>query len=307
MAHELPRLRPRRRQAEAVDDVVEPALEQLQQRLAGDAARPLGRLEVAAELILEHAVDALDLLLLAQLQAVAGELRLPRLAVLPRREVALLDRALLRVAALALQEELHRLAAAQPADRTDITSHSIPFMNWDWDLDSVIAIDYQSDYQSHPISRRAAASAAGSRCAESASRRGSTSLRARPSAARGSPTRGRSPGPSPARRATACRPSWPRCRRSSAAWVAANGVPLRDPLKPMPPALDQATTLPSVSVIVTIGVVERRLDVRQPVVDDALLAALLERLLALAGAPSFFSGVAPSGAASVFAMSFCFA
>src|SRR5437016_12887980 len=37
----------------------------------------------------------------------------------------------------------------------------------------------------------------------------------------------------------------------SAACVAANGVPLRDPLKPMPPALDHATTLPSVSVIVT--------------------------------------------------------
>src|ERR1700704_3358143 len=35
---------------------------------------------------------------------------------------------------------------------------------------------------------------------------------------------------------------------ASAAWVAANGVPLRDPLKPMPPALDHATTLPSVSV-----------------------------------------------------------
>src|SRR5881628_2587988 len=38
----------------------------------------------------------------------------------------------------------------------------------------------------------------------------------------------------------------------SAACVAAKGVPLRDPLKPMPPALDQATTLPSVSVIVTV-------------------------------------------------------
>src|SRR5438105_11126057 len=36
-----------------------------------------------------------------------------------------------------------------------------------------------------------------------------------------------------------------------AACVAANGVPFRDPLKPMPPALDQATTFPSVSVIVT--------------------------------------------------------
>src|SRR5919108_5407201 len=37
----------------------------------------------------------------------------------------------------------------------------------------------------------------------------------------------------------------------SAACVAANGVPLRDPLNPKPPALDHATTLPSVSVIVT--------------------------------------------------------
>jgi len=37
-----------------------------------------------------------------------------------------------------------------------------------------------------------------------------------------------------------------------AACVAAKGVPLRDPLKPMPPALDHATTLPSVSVIVTV-------------------------------------------------------
>ena len=124
VAHELPRLRARGREAEPVDDVVEPPLEQLQQRLAGDAARAIRHLEVAAELVLEHAVDALDLLLLAQLQAVADELRLAELAVLPRREVALLDRALLRVAALPLQEELHAFAPAEPADRTNVTSHS---------------------------------------------------------------------------------------------------------------------------------------------------------------------------------------
>ena len=123
VAHELTRLRPRRRQAEAVDDVVEPALEQLQQRLARDAARPVGHLEVAPELVLENAVDALDLLLLAQLQAVAHELRLAQLAVLPGRKVALLDRALLRVAALSLEEELHAFAPAQPADRSDVTCH----------------------------------------------------------------------------------------------------------------------------------------------------------------------------------------
>src|SRR5687767_1433450 len=125
VAHELPRLRARRREAEPVDDVVEPPLEQLQQRLTCDAALPFGRFEVPAELILEYAVDTLDLLLLAQLNAVAYELGFTRLAVLSRRKVALLDRAFLRVAALPLQEELHSLSPAQPAHRTYVTGHSV--------------------------------------------------------------------------------------------------------------------------------------------------------------------------------------
>src|SRR5438128_9203072 len=120
MPHELARLRTRGREPEPVGHVVEPPLEQLQQRLARDAARALRLLEVAAELVLEDAVDALDLLLLAELHAVAGHLLLPRLAVLTGSEVALFDRALLGVAALALEEQLHSLAAAQAADRSDI-------------------------------------------------------------------------------------------------------------------------------------------------------------------------------------------
>src|SRR5512139_335794 len=36
-----------------------------------------------------------------------------------------------------------------------------------------------------------------------------------------------------------------------AAWVAANGVPLREPLNPIAPALDHDTTAPSASVMVT--------------------------------------------------------
>jgi hypothetical protein len=77
-----------------------------------------------------------------------------------------------------------------------------------------------------------------------------------------------------------------------AACVAANGVPLREPLKPMPPALDHAITLPSLSVIGDDGVVERRLNVREAVVDHPLLAALLERLLLLGrrGLPAFRRG-----------------
>src|SRR5207244_1332195 len=125
VAHQLPRLRARGREAKAIGDVVQPPLEQLQQRLAGDAARPLRLLEVAAELVLQHTVNALDLLLLTQLHPVARELLLPRLPVLPRREVPFLDGALLRVAALTLQEQLHPLAAAQAADRSNVSSHSI--------------------------------------------------------------------------------------------------------------------------------------------------------------------------------------
>src|SRR5262249_4079135 len=119
--HELPRLRARRGEPEPIHDVVEAPLEELEQRHAGDAAGALRRLEIASELILEDAVDPLDLLLLAQLQAVAGQLRLARLAVLPGREVALLDRALLRVAPLALEKQLHRLAAAKTANRSDVS------------------------------------------------------------------------------------------------------------------------------------------------------------------------------------------
>ena len=123
VAHQLPRLRPRGGEAEAVDHVVEAALQQLEQRLAGDAARAVRHLEVAAELVLEHAVDALDLLLLAQLQAVADDLRLAQLAVLAGGHVALLDRALLGVAALSLEEELHAFAPAEPTNRSGITCH----------------------------------------------------------------------------------------------------------------------------------------------------------------------------------------
>jgi len=56
---------------------------------------------------------------------------------------------------------------------------------------------------------------------------------------------------------------------SAASW-AANGVPLREPLKPTLPALAQATTLPVGSVIVTIVLLKRRVDVRDALGHDAL-------------------------------------
>ena len=77
MPDQLAGLGPRGRKPEPIDRVVQATLEQLEQRLTGDPAGALGLFEVAPELVLEHAVDALDPLLLAQLHAVADHLRLP--------------------------------------------------------------------------------------------------------------------------------------------------------------------------------------------------------------------------------------
>ena len=124
MANQLARLGARGAKTHAVDHVVETALQQLQQRLAGDAAAgAVGLGEVAAELVFEHPIDALDLLLLAQLDGVADHLRLAQAAVLPGGHVALFDRALLGVAALTLEEQLHALTAAQAANGSVISSH----------------------------------------------------------------------------------------------------------------------------------------------------------------------------------------
>src|SRR5581483_11903319 len=122
VADELPRLRARGGEAEAVDDVVKPRLEHPEQVLARDAALLVRLLVVRAELRLEQAVVPARLLLLPQLQQVLALLD-PAAAVLARRVRAALDRALLGEAALALQEELHALPAALLALGGTIASH----------------------------------------------------------------------------------------------------------------------------------------------------------------------------------------
>src|SRR5258708_15694668 len=114
--HELPRLRTRGRQTRAPHHVIQTALEHDDQVLAGWTLGARSLLKVIAELPLQQPVRALDLLLLAQLQAVSGDLRAPRLPVLPRHEVALLNRALLRRATQAFQKQLLPFPAAQAAD-----------------------------------------------------------------------------------------------------------------------------------------------------------------------------------------------
>src|SRR5579883_3057628 len=151
MGDELARLRAAVRQVQPVDDVVQTALEQLQERASG-LTRNAGRLaEIVLELRFVYAVIAAHLLLLAQLPAVLGDfLTLLALRLLPRSGASALDRTLFRQAAVAFEEKFDllaglargRLTAAQTANRTDVSRHVLSL-------------------------KRGAASAGGSRCAES--------------------------------------------------------------------------------------------------------------------------------------------
>src|SRR4051812_2830943 len=122
VADELAGLASRGREAKPHQHVVEAPLEQRKQVLTGDAGLPRGAHVVVAELLLQHAVVALGLLLLAQLDAVL-RLLLASAAVVARRIGAALDAALVGEAALALQEELLPLTAALLALRTGVSSH----------------------------------------------------------------------------------------------------------------------------------------------------------------------------------------
>src|SRR5262249_41246825 len=97
-------------------------LEQAQQVLTGDAGL-LVRLGVdELELLLEQAVDAAALLLLAQLEQVLAVADATA-AVLAGRVRTALDRAAHRLALRAFGEQLHALAPAQPAHRSRVTRH----------------------------------------------------------------------------------------------------------------------------------------------------------------------------------------
>jgi hypothetical protein len=103
-----------RREAHAVHDVVEAALERGEQVVARDALLGRDLLERVAELLLRDAVDALDLLLLAQLLGVLRHLAAAGRVwpCWPGRVGAALDRALLGEALRALEEQLRAPRAA---------------------------------------------------------------------------------------------------------------------------------------------------------------------------------------------------
>ena len=122
MDHQLAGHGARRGEPHTEDNVVHALLEHAQELFAGLALHLRGAVEVDAELPLEQAVDALDLLLLAQLDAVFGELG-AALAVLAGGRLAPLDCALVLEAALALEIQLDAFAAAELADGEGMTGH----------------------------------------------------------------------------------------------------------------------------------------------------------------------------------------
>src|SRR5271165_7206286 len=121
VADKLAGLTARDGEPEAVYHVVETALQLLEQHLAGNALGAGGTLEVVAELAFLGEVNALGLLLFAQLQAVAHDFRLAVLAMLAGSKIALLDWTLIAEAFGAFEEQLHALAAAETADGISVT------------------------------------------------------------------------------------------------------------------------------------------------------------------------------------------
>src|SRR5439155_6615812 len=173
-----------------------------------------------AELLLEQPVDAPRLLLGAQLQAVVRRLALAGLAVHARRERPALDGALGRVAALTLEVELGALPATEAADRARVIGH-------------YTRLRFGSR---HPL------------CGM-----GVTSVMALTSRPVACSERIAASRPAPGPRTNTSMERMP-CSSAllavaSAVCCAAKGVDLRLPLKPCAPAEPQEMTLPSMSVM----------------------------------------------------------
>src|SRR5215470_3501135 len=227
MPDHLTRLSARGGHAQAEHHIVQPALEQLEQVLPRTPALSLGDGEVAAELALQHPVDALGLLLLAELDAVVRELR-PGQSVLARRIVPPLNGALVAEAPRALEEQLDAFAPALPAGRCTISRQR-----------SLLPYTRRRLGGRHPLCGIGVTS----RIAEISR---PTAWSDRMAASR--------PAPGPRTNTSTClspRSMALRAAFSAAVW-AAKGVLLREPLKPTLPALAHETTLPILSVRVTM-------------------------------------------------------
>src|SRR5262249_39229330 len=105
----------RDRESQPINHVVQAALKLLQEQLAGDARLARCHFKLVAELVFQAEVDALGLLLFAQLQAVTYNLGLAVLAMLARSKVTLFHRALVAETLGPFQKQLHAFASAKAA------------------------------------------------------------------------------------------------------------------------------------------------------------------------------------------------
>src|SRR3954470_24662229 len=211
--HELAGGVTRRGEPGPVDDVVEPRLEDAQQVLAGLPGAAVRLFVVAAELLLEDAVDARRLLLLAHLEQVLALLG-ARAAVLTRRVGPDLDRALRGLALGPLEEQLGLLPPAALAVGPVVTRHRGS------DLLSV----FSGQTRRRLGGRQPLCGVGVTSWIEPTSR--PVACRDRIAVSR--------PEPGPLTKTSTLRMpcSWARRAAASAAICAANGVDLRDPLKP---------------------------------------------------------------------------
>src|ERR1700760_2937198 len=215
-------------EAGPVDHVVQAALQDLEQVVAGTAVAAGGLDVVVVELPLQHPVHPASLLLLADLQEVFALLGAVT-AVLARRVRPDLNRALRRVALRALQEQLHLLAAATLAVRASVSSHLLsltPQTRRRFGGRQPLCGTGVTSWM-EPTSRPVA-------CSE------------RMAVSR--------PEPGPLTNTSTLRMPCSMARRAaaSAAICAANGVDLREPLNPTCPDDAQAMTAPAGSVMETM-------------------------------------------------------
>jgi hypothetical protein len=124
VADKLTSLPARRSDAEAIDYVVQSTLETNQQLRTGDTLGASCALEGVTELLLEHSVRSLYLLLLSQLDLEVRESLAPT-SVLTWTTFTLLDRTLSRIATLALEEELLPLTTTQATNCSAIPCHDL--------------------------------------------------------------------------------------------------------------------------------------------------------------------------------------
>src|ERR1022692_4796567 len=121
MRDQLARLGARRAEAHAIDDVVQPRFQQLQQVRTGRALVLRGHGEGTPEHALENAVGPAQFLLLAQLIAVVRLAHAGFHAMLPRLGIELALR--VERSPRAFQEEISPLPPRQLAFRSGVSSH----------------------------------------------------------------------------------------------------------------------------------------------------------------------------------------